>query len=126
MTTTAVLATAKLASAAQIEPIQRIADHLATETAALRAFAPCDLAHGNQLKSQALLELTRHARRLQTMPANADLRAALVMLRERLIANQEAVRVHLDAARTLTSLMVGAIERDASDRTYSRQPYGRQ
>ena len=114
------------AVAGQIEPILRIAEHLASETDALRRFAPCDLAHGNLVKSQALLELTRHSRRLQGTPPNAELRAALVALRERLVANQQAVQVHLDAARTLTELMVDAIERDASDRTYSRQSRGRQ
>ena len=128
------------ASVAQIDPIMRIADYLAGETDALRRFAPCDLTRGNGIKAQALLELTRHARTLRgIVDKSADnksaadrsvdnrsadnkgaLRAALETLRARIVENQSAVALHLEAARTLNAVIVAAVERDGSDRTYSR------
>ena len=113
---------AGLTNAAQTpltEPILRIATYLAAETAMLRRFAPCDLARGNQIKAQALLELMRHARSLAGR-GDPGLRNALEMLRTRLAENQAALTLHLDAARTVNAIIVAAVERDGSDRTYGR------
>lgn len=105
---------------ARIDPIGRIADYLAAETDALRRFAPCDLLRGNHVKSQALLELTRHARTLAGRGDDPDLRGALETLRTRLVENGAALALNLDAARTLNAIIVEAVERDVSDRTYGR------
>ena len=105
-----------------IGPIQRITACLRSETETLRRFAPVDLDHGIQIKSQALLELTRQARLLAGTRPEPALGEALIGLRESLAENAAAVALHLDAARKVSALIVGALERDMSDLTYSNTP----
>ena len=105
---------------AQTAPILRLAGTLEEETAALGRFETVDLSASAHVKSQALLELMRLSRSLARSLPDAALRDAIDLLRRRLQENMAAISVHLDAARQVTAIMVEAIERDQSDRTYSR------
>ncbi len=111
--------TAEASDAGLLGPVTRLNAFLAAETLALRSFAPHDLEAGNRVKSEALLDLTRRLRVVGGAPAGPVLRAALDELRRNLSDNQAALGVHLQAARTISAMVVRAVEHEQSDRTYS-------
>lgn len=101
-----------------VEALARTHAAIAAETQALRANDLSNLAEHQMRKDRSLLELSRHASRLQGAPS-PEAREILRDLRDAIIANQSALRIQLNAARTITERLMRAIADEDSDRTYS-------
>lgn len=101
--------------------IQRLEDVLDQETAALKAGGETvDLKAFNDRKSQALLELTRWMRNLPIVGGSAELAARVARLKEKLVINQTALNLHLEAVREIATSMSDAIKQSESDGTYTQ------
>jgi len=97
--------------------LDRLADTIGRETAALEANQPIDLDDVNRRKSQSLLELTRLSRSLTPADA-AGLKDRLATLRDVLGDNRRVLELNLTAVREIADLMVGIVGESESDGTY--------
>lgn len=106
-----------MASAAMAGALDRLEEIIAQETATMEARLPVDLPDLNRRKSCSLLELMRITR---TMPAEPDgaLKTRLDGLKTKLKRNRSLLKLHLDAAREIGDLLVGALGEADSDGTY--------
>lgn len=102
-----------------VEALARARAAIVAETQALKANDLSKLAEHHMRKDRSLLELSRHASRLQGAPPPPEAREILRDLREAIIANQSALRTQLHAARTISERLMRAIADEDSDRTYS-------
>lgn len=89
------------------------------ETAALAARTQVDLETYSNRKSQGLMELNRASRNLEAMANHQVVAARLSGLRDKLAANQMALKLHLEAVREISSIVANAIRESESDGTYS-------
>ena len=108
-----------MAVAGLTEAIGRALRAVSDETRELRLNGPVDFARHRRNKDLCLLDLTRRGRSLGGADPGDAARAALRDLREALIDNQAALRVHLSAARTVSNIILNVIVEEESDRTYS-------
>lgn len=97
--------------------IDRIAEVVEGETAAIGRDPGFDLKASNAKKSRCLYELSRAMKGVRESDA-ADYAERLGRLRELLKRNEMAVRAHLRAVGEVAALLQGAIERAQSDGTY--------
>lgn len=109
-------------TAALVEAIRRALTAIMEETRELRGAAPVDYAHHRRAKDLCLLDLLRRNRLLGGVDPGADARAALRDLRDAIIENQAALKIHLAAARAVSNIILNVIVEEDSDRTYSRPP----
>ena len=119
--TTSIRPGARMQEAPMLEAaVQRLEDLVEQETAALRGRRVIDLKDFNDRKNQALLELTRALRHLQSGPANAALVAQLGGLKAKLEVNRAVLKMHLDAVREVSTTLSDAIRDADSDGTYTQ------
>lgn len=108
--------------------LQRLEEIVDQETAALKARKAINLKDFNDRKSQALLELTRMLRTVQGAEGGPDVAKRVGSLKAKLVINQQALKVHLEAVREISTTLSDAIRHADSDGTYtqaisvSRQP----
>jgi hypothetical protein len=107
-----------------VNAIERLAETVEQETAALQSRKRFDLKEFNDRKSHGLLELTRAMRQIEGAPPDALLLARLAGLRRKLETNSTALKLHLDAVREISAAMAEAMRDADSDGTYSRPVYG--
>lgn len=105
------------ASIAMAGALDRLEEIIEQETATMEARLPADLPDLNRRKSCSLLELMRIMR---TMPAEPDggMKTRLNGLKIKLERNRSLLKLHLDAAREIGDLLVGALGEADSDGTY--------
>lgn len=100
--------------------LQRLEEIVDQETAALRARTAIDLRDFNNRKSQALLELTRMMRAMQGATPSPEMAERVAFLREKLAVNQQALKMHLEAVREISTTLSDAIRHADSDGTYTQ------
>lgn len=105
--------------------IGRIEETVEAETAAIRTDVNFDIKASNARKSRYLYELSRAATGIASTILPEEHRAGIIRLREKLAANEEAIRAHLNAVSEVAALMQDAIQRAEADGTYSADEFGR-
>jgi hypothetical protein len=99
--------------------VNRLADLLDEETAALRNHAPIDLKAANDRKSLGLMELNRVLRLLGNAKPERSTVQSLERLNEKLAANRHFLGLHVDAVREVAAIISQTIREADSDGTYS-------
>lgn len=89
------------------------------ETHALQLRQPVDLDVFSNRKSQGLMELNRSMQYIDAPRHRSQLAPRLDSLRTKLAANQEALKLHLEAVREISGIIANAIREQESDGTYS-------
>lgn len=89
------------------------------ETAALLGGVPGDHGEFRRQKDLCLLDLSRRAPAFVRAPDDPELMAALRALKDAIISNQKTLRSHVNAARSVSAIIMKAIAEEDSDRTYS-------
>jgi hypothetical protein len=97
----------------------RLEELIDQENDALIARGRPDFADINRRKSQSLLELTRLGRAIPQGPS-AAFHERVMRLRDKLLANQRTLSLHLSAVREIAAIMVGALAEAESDGTYGK------
>jgi hypothetical protein len=103
----------------------RLLQLLERENTALRTRQPVDMDDLCNRKNQALLELSRIGRRVESDAVDDHLRAILAELRRRLDENQSVLKLHLQAVGEVADILATAIRDAESDGTYSTGGYSR-
>ena len=103
-----------------VDSIERASLIVEAETAELRRNGLIDYAAHRRDKDLCLLELTRRSRALDGLDPGNDARKSLRRLRDAIIDNQAALRVHLAAARQVANILIDVMVQAESDRTYNR------
>jgi di/tripeptidase len=106
--------------------IGRIEETVEAETASIRTDIRFDIKSSNARKSRYLYELNKAISSLGSVELQAEHREGIIRLREKLAANEVAVKAHLNAVSEVANLMQDAIERAEADGTYSASEFGRQ
>ena len=104
--------------------IGRIEQAVEEETAAIRTDVNFDIKASNERKSRHLYELSRAMKSIGEAGVPAEHRTALQRLRDRLAANEAAIRAHLNAVGEIAALMQSAIQNAETDGTYSAGQFG--
>jgi len=99
--------------------VNRLAEIVDEETAALRAHAPIDLKASNDRKSLGLMELNRVLRLIENGKPEPATRQALERLNEKLEANGYFLKLHMDAVRCVAAIISKTVSEADSDGTYS-------
>lgn len=105
--------------------IGRMTDAIEEETQGIRTDMRFDVKASNARKGRYLYELTRAMRGLTAADIGLEQELGLKRLRERLAANEAAIRAHLDAVGEVAALMQNALQRAEADGTYSAGEFGR-
>lgn len=105
--------------------LARIEEAVDAETAAIRTDVHFDLQASNARKSRHLYELNKAARDIAPAALDQSSRDGLVRLRQKLVANEEAIRAHLAAVNEIATMLRTAIERSEADGTYDTNAFGR-
>lgn len=100
--------------------IQRLEEIVDQETLALKTRKAVNLKEFNDRKSQALLELTRSLRHMQGAESDPTLAARVGTLKAKLVLNQAALNVHLEAVREISNSLADVIRHADSDGTYTQ------
>lgn len=99
--------------------VNRLADILDEETAALRAHTPIDLKASNDRKSLGLIELNRVLRLLESKKPEPLALKVLERLNSKLDANRHFLKLHMEAVREVAAIISQTIREAESDGTYS-------
>lgn len=105
--------------------IQRAEAAVRLETEQLRLNAPADLARHRREKDMCLLDLMRQGKAIDGRDLGPQTREALVLLKHAVIENQSILRIHLQAARQISKILMDVLVDAESDRTYGRDHGGR-
>lgn len=89
------------------------------ETALLAARAKIDLDDFSNRKSQGLMELNRSMKQIAAIRDHALVKERLDALRSKLVENQAALKLHLEAVTEIAGIIANAIRESESDGTYS-------
>lgn len=100
--------------------LARLEEIVDQETAALKSRQSIDLNDFNNRKSQALLELTRMLRSMQGVETSPEAAARVGSLKAKLVLNQQALKMHLEAVREISTTLSDAIRQAESDGTYTQ------
>lgn len=104
--------------------IGRMTDAIEEETTGIRTDMRFDVKASNARKGRYLYELTRAMRGLTASDIGPEQELGLKRLREKLAANEAAIRAHLDAVGEVAALMQTVIQRAEADGTYSAGQFG--
>ncbi len=104
--------------------VARLIQVLDRETTALKRREPVDMDELCDRKNQALLELSRIARRFDRDEIDPELRPMLGQLREKLDENRSVLTLHLQAVQEVAKILAEAIRDADSDGTYAIGPAG--
>jgi hypothetical protein len=99
--------------------VNRLANIVDEETAALRSHTPIDLKASNDLKSLGLIELNRVLRLIESAKPEPSTMKVLKKLNGKLDANQHFLKLHLEAVREVAAIISRTIREADSDGTYS-------
>jgi hypothetical protein len=100
--------------------LARLEEIVDQETAALKTRGVIDLNDFNNRKSQALLELTRMLRSMPGVETTPETSARVGSLKAKLAVNQQALKMHLEAVREISTTLSDAIRNAESDGTYTQ------
>jgi flagellar biosynthesis/type III secretory pathway chaperone len=104
--------------------VERLEAVIDTETRMLASGRTIEIAEATRQKRQGFLELSRLMRTMERTIPSQDILSRLAAFRGKLEANDEKLRVHLQAVRAVNALIVDVMREAESDGTYSRG-YGR-
>jgi hypothetical protein len=99
--------------------VNRLADIVNEETAALRSHTPIDLKASNDRKSLGLIELNRVLRLMENTKPEPSTLKVLEMLNGKLETNGHFLKLHLEAVREVAAIISRTIREADSDGTYS-------
>lgn len=99
--------------------VNRLADIVDEETAALRGRTPIDLKASNDRKSLGLIELNRVLRLIESTKPEPSTLKVLERLNGKLEANRHFLKLHLEAVREVAAIISRTIREADSDGTYS-------
>ena len=100
--------------------IERLETVIEAETRMLASGRTSDIAEATRQKRQGFLELSRLMRTMERTIPSQDILSRLATFRGKLEANDEKLRVHLQAVRAVNALIVDVMREAESDGTYSR------
>ena len=113
----------RASAASQVAAIMRVAQGLRKileeEVELLNKDPMADIAEITNSKTLYLLELSRMTRSMGELPFDQHVHAQIMELREALSLNGEALKVHLEASRSVSETIKKAIRDEESDGTYS-------
>lgn len=98
--------------------VEGLSKLLADEMTQIKENPAADLETFANAKAVYMLELSRMMRRGQFLPLSEHSRDLILMLRNRLSENQEALRIYLEASRSVAETIKRAIRDAESDGTY--------
>jgi hypothetical protein len=104
--------------------IGRIIETVDAETKAIRSDAGFDIKSSNVRKSRYLYELNRAVASLGGEGLPQEHRGLVLRLREKLAANEAAIKAHLSAVGEVASIIQDAIQRSETDGTYTESQFG--
>jgi hypothetical protein len=99
--------------------VDRLADIVDEETAALRGHTPIDLKSSNDRKSLGLIELNRVLRLIESTKPEPSTLKVLERLNGKLEVNGHFLKLHLEAVREVAAIISRTIREADSDGTYS-------
>lgn len=99
--------------------LARIEEAVETETAGIRSDPRFDVKASTARKSRHLYELSKATRGLAPGDLQAEHRAGLLRLRDKLAANEAALRAHMSAVGEVAQILQNAIQGAEGDGTYS-------
>lgn len=108
-------------AAALLRAVQRATTAVRDETEQLRLNVTPDLARHRREKDMSLLDLTRQDKALAGADPGPQVREALASLKQAVIENQSMLRIHLQAARQISKILIDVVMDAESDRTYDRR-----
>jgi flagellar biosynthesis/type III secretory pathway chaperone len=117
--------TGEASFAAIHQMLHRLEEVVQQETEALQSRRVVNLEAYNTRKSQCLLELTRALRLIEAVEPGGALRERMSRLRGLLEANRAILKMHLDAAQEVATIIADAMREAESDGTYSPSIRGR-
>ncbi|MGI9514427.1 MAG: hypothetical protein ACR2OL_16110 [Anderseniella sp.] len=122
-TSTVLPAAARASAATQVSAIMRVVKGLRKileeEVELLNKDPLADINEITNSKTLYLLELSRMTRRMGEIPVDSVVHGQIMELREALSLNGEALKVHLDASRSVSETIKKAIRDEESDGTYT-------
>jgi hypothetical protein len=98
--------------------VEGLSKLLSDEVAQIKADPAADTTHFANAKAVYMLELSRMMRLGLGLPPREQSRELILLLRQRLCDNQEALRIHLEASRSVAETIKRAIRDAESDGTY--------
>lgn len=116
-------AAVRASAATQVSAIMRVAKGLRAileeEVELLNKDPLADITEITNSKTLYLLELSRMTRRMAELPVDQHVHGQIMELRQALTLNGEALKVHLEASRSVSETIKKAIRDEESDGTYS-------
>ena len=100
--------------------IERLETVIDVETRMLATGGRLEIAEATRHKRQGFLELSRLMKTMERTIPSQDILSRLATFRGKLEANDEKLRVHLQAVRAVNALIVDVMREAESDGTYSR------
>ncbi len=104
-----------------LRAIERTRATIEEETAALSSSARADHSEFRLRKDICLLDLSRRVPAFDRGRTDPILMTALLNLKDAIIRNQTMLRCHVNAARTVSAIILETIAEEESDKTYSRR-----
>ncbi len=102
-----------------LDSIVRLTEIIEAETAALKKYELDRLNTFTRSKSQALLEFTRLENQATAQISTADVKAAMDVLRQRLVENFAQLKLHMRAAQEISEMLTSVALDESSDGTYT-------
>lgn len=113
----------RASAATQVSAIMRVATGLRKileeEVELLNKEPLADISEITNSKTLYLLELSRMTRRMGELPVDQSVHNQIMELRQALSLNGEALKVHLEASRSVSETIKKAIRDEESDGTYT-------
>lgn len=107
------------AHAKLLSSIVRLTKIIEAETEALKKYELDRLNSFTRDKSQALLEFTRLETEANSQVSTDDIKAAMELLRQRLVENFAQLKLHMRAAQEISEMLTSVVLDESSDGTYS-------
>ncbi len=102
-----------------LSSIVRLTKIIEAETEALKKYELDRLNSFTRDKSQALLEFTRLETEANSQISTDDIKAAMELLRQRLVENFAQLKLHMRAAQEISEMLTSVVLDESSDGTYS-------
>lgn len=105
---------------AVLSAISRLESVLGEEITALAKPAAADLSSTNNKKSHLLVDLNSALQTLRPSDVDHSIVSGLMQLREKLADNMSVLRMHMEAAKEISSVLSESVLNSQSDGTYTR------
>jgi len=101
--------------------VERLLNHIRTETTSIRQGNKFDFKNSVERKSRLLFELNRASRAVDINTLDNQCLAQLAQLKTALQENETQLAAHLSAVREVSGIMVQLLKNEEADGTYCAQ-----